>query len=133
MSALTVRSTERPLAEINITPLIDVMLALLLIFMISAPLLTGKIDLPAGGGEQPKRAASVELRIAADGQVLFNDVALSQLELEAQLLSWAARGENMPILQLQPDKATTHQRLVDVLSLARQSGMQGISVETPRR
>ena len=133
MSALTVRSTESPLAEINITPLIDVLLALLLIFMISAPLVTGKIELPLAGKDSTKIPPTVELRIAADGQVLFNDAALSRDELEAQLLSWAARGENMPILQLQPDKAATHQYLVDVLSLARQSGMQGISIETPRR
>lgn len=133
MSALTVRSTERPLAEINITPLIDVMLALLLIFMISAPLITGKIDLPLGGTPGKTPPPTVELRIAADGQVIFNDAALSPVELEAQLLSWAGRGENMPILQLQPDKATTHQHLVDVLTLARQSGLQGISIETPRR
>jgi biopolymer transport protein ExbD len=133
MSALTVRSTERPLAEINITPLIDVMLALLLIFMISAPMLTGKIPLPLGGVDGPAKPQTVELRIAADGQVLFNDAALSRLELQAQLLSWAGRGENMPILQLQPDKATTHQRLVDVLALARESGIQGISIGTPQR
>lgn len=133
MSALTVRSTERPLAEINITPLIDVMLALLLIFMISAPMLTGKIPLPLGGTDGPAKPQTVELRIAADGQVLFNDAALSRLELQAQLLSWAGRGENMPILQLQPDKATTHQRLVDVLTLARESGIQGISIGTAQR
>jgi len=133
MSALSVRSTESPLAEINITPLIDVMLALLLIFMISAPLVTGKIELPLGGPPTGKSPPTVELRIAANGQVLFNDAVLSRVELEAQLLSWAARGENMPILQLQPDKATTHQSLVDVLTLARQSGLQGISIETPQR
>lgn len=133
MSALTVRSTERPLAEINITPLIDVMLALLLIFMISAPLLTSKIELPMGDGTRVVAAPTVELRITAEGLILFNDSQLSRLELEAQLLSWAGRGENMPVLHLQPDKATPHQRVVDVLSLARQSGMQGISIETPRQ
>lgn len=133
MSALTVRSTERPLAEINITPLIDVMLALLLIFMISAPLLTGKIDLPGNGGDRSGTPPTVALRIAADGQVIFNDAVLSRIELEAQLLSWASRGDDTPILQLQPDGATTHQRLIDVLSLARQSGLQSISIETPHR
>lgn len=131
MSSLTVRSTERPLAEINITPLIDVMLALLLIFMISAPLLTGKIDLPLGG-DTNKIPPTVELYLAADGQVLYNDAALTRVELEAQLLSWAGRGERKPILQLRPDKATTHQSLIDVLALARQTGIDGISIETPR-
>lgn len=132
MSALSVRSTERPLAEINITPLIDVMLALLLIFMISAPLLTNKISLPMAGGDNPNTPRTVDLRIAADGQVIYHDAALSRVELEAQLLSWAGQGENKPVLQLHPDKATTHQYLIDVLALARQTGMEGISIETPR-
>jgi biopolymer transport protein ExbD len=131
MSAISVRSTEHPMAEINITPLIDVMLALLLIFMISAPLLTGKIALPLSN-EPGKTVRTVELRIGADGQVLYNDGALSRIELEAQLLSWAGQGDNKPILQLRPDKATTHQYLIDVLALARQTGIEGISIETPR-
>lgn len=133
MSALTVRSTERPLAEINITPLIDVMLALLLIFMISAPLLTGKIALPLSGKPQGPVARTVDVRIAADGQVLYNGTALSRMELEAQFLSWAAQGENAPGLQLQPDKAATHQQFVDVLSLAHQAGLDGISIGTPNQ
>lgn len=132
MSALSVRSTERPLAEINITPLIDVMLALLLIFMISAPLLTNKIPLPLAGGETSKTPRVVEMGIAADGQVIYNDAALSRVELEAQLLSWAGQGENKPELHLYPDKATTHQHLIDVLVLARQTGMEGIAIEKPR-
>jgi biopolymer transport protein ExbD len=131
MSAISVRSTEHPMAEINITPLIDVMLALLLIFMISAPLLTGKIALPLSGGDKTV-PRTVELRIGPDGQVIYNDSALSRVELEAQLLSWAGQGDNRPILQLRPDKATTHQYLIDVLSLARQTGIEGISIETPR-
>jgi biopolymer transport protein ExbD len=132
MSAISVRSTEHPMAEINITPLIDVMLALLLIFMISAPLLTGKIALPLSSGEDKPVPRTVELRIGADGQVIYNDGALSRIELEAQLLSWAGQGDNRPILQLRPDKATTHQYLIDVLSLARQAGIEGVSIETPR-
>jgi biopolymer transport protein ExbD len=131
MSAISVRSTERPMAEINITPLIDVMLALLLIFMISAPLLTRTIPLPLGGSDKPM-PRTVELQISADGQVLYNDGVLSRVELEAQLLSWAGQGDNKPTLQLRPDKATVHQRLIDVLSLARQTGIEGISIETPR-
>jgi len=132
MSAISVRSTEHPMAEINITPLIDVMLALLLIFMISAPLLTGKIALPLSNVKDTSVPRTVELRIGADGRVLYNDGALSRIELEAQLLSWAGQGDNKPILQLRPDSATTHQYLIDVLALARQTGIEGISIETPR-
>lgn len=130
MSALTVRSTDRPLAEINITPLIDVLLALLLIFMIAAPMLTKRIELPVGanGGEAPKL---VELRLAADGQVLFNDQAMQPVEVQAQLLSWAGQAQK-PVLQLQPDKATPHQYLIDMLALARNSGVENISIVTPR-
>lgn len=130
MSASTFRNTENPMVDINITPLIDVMLALLLIFMISAPLLTKKIDLPLGGGDkaQPR---TVEMRLTADGQVLYNDAVLQPLELEAQLLVWGAQSEK-PTLQLRPDGATTHQHVVQLLAQARNAGVDSISVETPR-
>lgn len=131
MSALTVRSTERPLAEINITPLIDVMLALLLIFMIAAPLVTRTLPLPLGGTQSTTQPRTVELGIAADGRIVFNDQALQSVEVQAQLLSWAGQREK-PLLQLRPDKATPHQYLIDMLALARQSGLESIAIETPR-
>lgn len=129
MSASSIKSNDIPMAEINITPLIDVMLALLLIFMISAPLLTQKIPLPLGGrdGGQPR---IVELSLAQDGAASLNGAVLQPVELEAQLLSWASQGEK-PTLQLRPDRATPHQRVIDVLALARQTGMESIAIETP--
>lgn len=130
MSASTFRNNDNPMVDINITPLIDVMLALLLIFMISAPLLTKKIDLPMGKGTdaQPR---TVEMRLTAEGQVIYNDAVLQPLELEAQLLSWGAQPEK-PMLQLRPDGAATHQHVVQLLAQARNAGVDSISVETPR-
>ena len=130
MSASTFRSTENPMVDINITPLIDVMLALLLIFMISAPLLTKKIDLPMGGSKDVP-ARTVEMRLTAEGQVVYNDAVLQPLELQAQLLSWGAQSEK-PTLQLRPDGAATHQHVVQLLAQARNAGVDSISVETPR-
>lgn len=131
MSFSTLRNNENPMVDINITPLIDVMLALLLIFMISAPLLTRKIDLPMAGGTDgvPR---TVELRLAADGQVLLNDVVLQNVELEAQLLNWGGQSEK-PTLQLRPDGATPHQAVVQLLAQARNAGVASIAIETPRR
>lgn len=130
MSASTFRNNENPMVDINITPLIDVMLALLLIFMISAPLLTKKIDLPMGksNGGPP---SVVEMRLTADGQIIYNDSVLQPLEVEAQLLSWGARAEK-PTLQLRPDGAATHEHVVQLLAQARNAGVDSISVETPR-
>jgi biopolymer transport protein ExbD len=130
MSASSLKSNAVPMVEINITPLIDVLLALMLIFMISAPLLTQKIPLPMGGrdGGQPR---IVELSLAADGAVSLNGATLQHVELEAQLLSWAGQSEK-PTLQLRPDRATSHQHVIDVLALARQTGVESIAIETPR-
>ncbi|MEO8673460.1 MAG: biopolymer transporter ExbD [Tahibacter sp.] len=119
------------MSEINITPLIDVMLALLVIFMIAAPIMTGTIHLPYGSAPKPGPPPKIlELSIAADGTVSGHGMTLNELELQAQLLAFAANPAG-GILQLQPDRATHHQRLVDVLSLARTAGLQSITIESP--
>lgn len=121
----------RDMAEINITPLIDVMLALMLIFMLTAPMLTSRIPFPQStepGGE-PR---VLELSIAANGQVLRGGYALSELELKAELAAFASKGGAMS-LQLKPDGAATHQRVIDIIAAARDANVNSIALETPSR
>ena len=124
------RLPDRSMSEINITPLIDVMLALLVIFMIAAPIMTGAIHLPMGAKPAKEQPKILELAIAADGTVSGHGAAMSELELHADLLAFATLPQ-AGILQLKPDRATQHQRLVDVLSLANNAGVHSISIESP--
>lgn len=120
----------RSMAEINITPLIDVMLALLLIFMLAAPMLTAKIPLPQSVTFDGPSPRVLELSIAADGTVTRNGYLLSPLELKAELVAFASKGGAMS-LQLRPDAGTTHQRVIDVITAARDANVDAIALETP--
>ncbi|HOV56274.1 MAG TPA: biopolymer transporter ExbD [Rhodanobacteraceae bacterium] len=121
----------RNMAEINITPLIDVMLALLLIFMLATPLLSSRLPLPQDSDPRPAPPPRrLELSIAADGQVLHAGYALSRLELQAELVAFASKGGAMS-LQLRPDALTAHQYVITVLDAARGAGIRAIALESP--
>ena len=122
----------RAMAEINMTPLIDVMLALLLIFMLTAPMLTSRIPLPQSVGKETSEPRLLELAIAADGQVSRNGYRLSDLELQAELAAFASKGGLMS-LQLRPDAMTPHQSVVKVLAAAKNAQISAIALETPTR
>lgn len=134
MSSTVLRQPDRSLsAEINITPLVDVLLVLLVIFMITAPVVTGRILLPLAGGDPPKaQPAVLELVIAGDGQITnANGIALSPLEVRAEMVTYASK-DGPVSLTLRPSADTPHQRIVDLLSMARESQLTNIAIERPR-
>ena len=132
MSSSVLRLPDRTMAEINITPLVDVLLVLLVIFMITAPIVTGKISLPLNG--EPDKApepAVLELAITADGQVTnAAGVALNPLEVRAEMVTYASK-QGPVSLTLRPSADTTHQRLIDLLTMARESQLTNIAIQRP--
>ena len=118
------------MAEINITPLIDVMLAVLIIFMIAVPILTNRItlDLPQPVPPPlvpPKPPEVVSLSVAADGSLSWNGAALSALALEPQLRFEAGR-HPQPELQIEADRRVAYQSVATVLAAARTAGIERI-------
>jgi biopolymer transport protein ExbD len=132
MSSSILRLPDRTLAEINITPLVDVLLVLLVIFMITAPVVTGKISLPlAGDKTDPAEPAVLELSIAGDGQVTnAAGIVLSPLEVRAEMVNYAGK-PGLVSLTLRPSADTTHQRMIDLLSMARESQLTNIAIQRP--
>lgn len=127
----------QPMAEINTTPLVDVMLVLLVIFMITLPLITHHlaVDLPETDANAPTAAANpapVELGINAEGQLFWNGVALSGADFELRLQE-AARGEPKPELRLHADKSTPYQRLAEIMAAAQRNGLTRIGFITESR
>lgn len=127
----------QPMAEINTTPLVDVMLVLLVIFMITLPLITHNlaVDLPETEANAPSASANllpVELGIDANGQLFWNGVALSEADLEPRLQE-AARQEPKPELHLHVDKTTPYQRLAEVMAAAQRNGLTRIGFITKLR
>lgn len=117
----------RPLqSDINMVPLIDVMLVLLIVFMITAPLLTHsvKIDLPQASSQPTQeKPQTVALSINADGQLFWNNELVDATTLPARLASAAAQTPQ-PELQLRADRDTRYQQLAEVMSQARAAGIE---------
>jgi len=122
----------QPMAEINVTPLVDVMLVLLVVFIITAPLLAYaiRLDLPdakaapaSGGGEV------VTLSLDARGSVYWNNEPVDANALQQRLAAAAAHSP-APELQLRADRATRYERVLDLMSAAQQAGLDRIGFVT---
>ena len=121
-----------PMGEINMVPLIDVMLVLLIVFMITAPLLTHsiKIDLPNAASQSTNETPdTVTLSMDAFGTLYWNDDAIGDDEL-ARRLADAAALDPQPILHLRADRDTRYQRLAEIMSAARQAGIRSLGFIT---
>ncbi|MBA5689610.1 ExbD/TolR family protein [Rugamonas apoptosis] len=125
-----------PMADINVTPMVDVMLVLLVIFIISAPMFTHavKLDLPKAQAQaNPQQAASVSLAIDAKGQVYWNDEAVAATALDARLAE-ASKLDPQPELQLRADKNTRYEVVAQVMAAAQTAGLSklGFVTEPPK-
>jgi biopolymer transport protein ExbD len=121
-----------PMAEINMIPLIDVMLVLLVIFIITAPLLTHavKIDLPkASSHPNVTRPENIQLAIRASGDIYWNGVAVDRANLASRMAA-AAKLEPQPELHLRADRVTEYQKVAEVMSAAAKAGLVKIGFIT---
>lgn len=115
----------QPMSEINTTPLVDVMLVLLVIFIITAPLLTHavKIDLPQASSQPVvEKPEVVSLSIDGAGAVYWNDALVSTAQLKLNLQQ-AAKQTPQPELQIRADQATRYQVLAEVMADAQNAGV----------
>ncbi|MBO9716711.1 MAG: biopolymer transporter ExbD [Pseudoxanthomonas sp.] len=122
-----------PLADINVTPLVDVMLVLLIIFIVTAPIVARPISvaLPQRIDEALKRPdppPPIELRLDAANQLSWNGTPVTPTELETRLRTqaWAHPG-NEPELRIATDEGAEYQGLAKILATAEATGMQRIS------
>jgi biopolymer transport protein ExbD len=126
----------RPMAEINTTPLVDVMLVLLVIFIITAPLLTHaiRLDLPdAQAPATPDRPETVTVSIDADGRVHWNETPLADAAALRERLVQAASRTPVPELHLRADAQVRYQSIAEVMSAAQQAGLSRIGFVTDPR
>ena len=117
-----------PISDINVTPLVDVMLVLLVIFILTAPLLTSaiRLDLPQAEGTQAGQApVAVTLVVNTQGQVFLNDQAVRLPELAVQLKAVAAQRPDTEV-QLRADQAVPYGRVVEVMGVAQKAGLSRI-------
>ena len=120
--------TPQPMSDINMTPLIDVMLVLLVIFMIAAPLMTSslKMDLPkVAAAKNNEAGATLSLGITADGRLHLGDDVVSRDDLVRTLKQSAAR-QPQPDVLLRADKTVSYGRVADLLGLVQDAGLTRI-------
>ena len=122
----------QPMSEINMTPLVDVMLVLVVILIITAPLLASsiKLDLPKTDATQPGAAPRFVL-VAVDksGQAFLNDQPLELTEL-ARALGQTAQSNPETEVQLRADAAVPYGRIVQVMGTAQKAGLNRIGFVT---
>ena len=126
----------QPMAEINTTPLVDVMLVLLVIFIITAPLFhqAVPVDLPrVEASSLDDRPQVIAVAIDASGKVFLDGQAVERSELAARLAELGARG-GQPELHLRADRGTRYERVTEVLADAQRAGLGRIAfvTEPPR-
>ncbi len=120
------------LAEINMIPLIDVMLVLLVIFIVTAPLLTHavKVDLPkASSSANLIKPDNVQVAIDGAGQVYWNGEVVAAAALD-QKLRVAAALKPQPELHLRAERTTPYEKVADVMSVAAREGLTKIGFVT---
>ena len=125
-------SKATPMADINTTPLVDVMLVLLVIFIITAPLLTSaiKVDLPNAPAQAVEtKPETIQIGIDAKNQFYWNQEQVSFEELKKRLQARADK-KPQPELQLRADKLTQYEAVAKVLGYSQSVGLNKIGFVT---
>ncbi|MDI1340485.1 biopolymer transporter ExbD [Polaromonas sp.] len=125
----------QPMSEINVTPLVDVMLVLVVIFIITAPLLASsiKLDLPKSDAARPNEAPQfVTLVVDRAGQAFLDDQPVSGEQLDQRLRKNAALNPDTEV-QLRADETVPYGRIVEVMGIAQKAGLNriGFVANTP--
>jgi len=121
-----------PMSDINMTPLIDVMLVLLVIFIITAPLMTSslKLDLPKTDAATPQAAPTfIAVAIDGSGKLFLGDEALTR-EVLGQRVAAAAKGNPQLEVQLRADQKVAYGQVADLIGLVQKAGLTRIGFVT---
>ncbi|MDO9001918.1 MAG: biopolymer transporter ExbD [Aquabacterium sp.] len=126
------KSSGAPMAEINMVPLIDVMLVLLVIFIVTAPLLSHsvKLELPKASSQVVSaKAEKINFSIDADGVRYWNDQALTREEAAARFVVEGQK-PTQPEIHLRADQAVAYKAVAETLADASKAGLSKIGFVT---
>jgi len=118
--------------EINMTPLVDVMLVLLIIFIITVPVMKHAVpvDLPKASNQREDiKPETIRLSITADGKYHWNETTITDEELEPRLKAEAAK-DPQPDLHIRGDKEVRYERVAQAMSAAQRAGVRKIGFVT---
>ena len=123
----------RLLSEINITPLVDVTLVLLIIFMVTTPMLQRGTDvqLPTAQSSQMKEEERITLTVTRDSRILVNNEEVPRKDLETRLKSMIGSGKER-VLYLRGDARVPYGFVIDVMDAIKSSGIETVGMITER-
>ena len=120
-----------PMAEINVTPLVDVMLVLLIIFMITAPLMSHKVkvELPQANldklDDKPMVVQPITITVSDAGNLYWNDQPITKDQIESRL-SVEAQKTPQPAINVRGDRTTKYRVVQEVVQVAQNQGMRKV-------
>lgn len=120
--------------EINMTPLVDVMLVLLIIFIITIPVMKHavNIELPRASNQpQDAKPQTIRLTVDAEGKYFWNDALVDEAKLDALLQAEAQKKPQAP-LHIRGDRAVRYERVAQAMAAAQRAGMTQIGFITER-
>jgi len=132
MGSFNSQNHQMPTAEINMTPLVDVMLVLLIIFIITAPLMTHSVpvDLPrAASTPTPEKPMTLQVSINAENQIFVGSDAVDRSILETKFREAVAKDANVE-MHLTADRSTRYESVAETMSAARRAGLTKIGFVT---
>jgi biopolymer transport protein TolR len=123
----------RLLSEINVTPLVDVTLVLLIIFMVTTPMLQRGTDiqLPTAQASQVKEEERITLTVTRDSRIFVNNEEVPRQQLEARLQSLTGSGKER-VLYLRGDARVPYGFVIDVMDAIKSSGIETVGMITER-
>ena len=127
--------TDAPMSDINVTPLVDVMLVLLVIFIITAPLMASalRLNLPQIDGVSAGNAPRIlALALDAQGQMYWNDAPLDRAQLPLRLREQAAAGTDVEV-QIRADQTVPYGDVAQLMAAVQQAGLVRIALVTQPR
>ena len=116
------------MSDINVTPLVDVMLVLLVIFILTAPLMASsiKLDLPkTDAAKASESAASLTLVLDKNGAIFLNDQAIELNQLSSRLIQTASQNPDTEV-QLRADESVAYGKVVQLMGVAQKAGLNRI-------
>ena len=132
MGSFNSQHHQMPTAQINMTPLVDVMLVLLIIFIITAPLMTHSVpvDLPrAASTPTPEKPMTLQVSINAENQIFVGSEAVDRSILETKFREAVAKDANVE-MHLKADRSTRYESVAEAMSAARRAGLTKIGFVT---
>jgi biopolymer transport protein ExbD len=123
---------DEPMVEVNMTPMIDIMLVLLILFIITIPIQTHavKLNMPTPSNAQPTKEPDIKrIDVDFDGTIGLNGVLMSKPELDAQLAQWGQLPvADQPEVHLRPNKLVTYKHVAAIMASAQRQGVSKIGM-----